>query len=79
MATSTSIDETEASAEIRFYALSGRIVVENVAAGTPVAVYSLSGVKCAEVVSAEGKASLEVPQGYYIVVAGTTARQVIVP
>ena len=79
LATSTSIDETEASAEIRFYALSGRIVVENVAAGTPVAVYSLSGVKCAEVVSAEGKATLEVPQGYYIVVAGTTARQVIVP
>ena len=26
-----------------------------------------------------GKKTLEVPQGYYIVVAGTTARQVIVP
>ena len=74
----SAIDEAAAEAPVKVYAASGRIVVENVEPSETVAVYALSGVKCAEQVMRSSRAEWEMPQGIYIVVAGTQTVRVIV-
>ena len=63
---------------VKVYAASGRIVVENVEPSETIAVYALSGVKCAERVMEGSRMEWEMPQGIYIVVAGTETARVVV-
>ena len=74
----SAIDEAAAEAPVKVYAASGRIVVENVEPSETIAVYALSGVKCAERVMEGSRMEWEMPQGIYIVVAGTETARVVV-
>ncbi|MCD7710244.1 MAG: hypothetical protein LUI04_02680, partial [Porphyromonadaceae bacterium] len=71
----------EASVEsslVSVYATEGRAVVENLAFGTSVSVYSLSGMKCGEKENLDGQVVFELPQGVYIIVVDKKSYKVIV-